>query len=290
MKMQETQIAQISSSLSSRQVGALLGKPDFHPMEHCKAIELRSGQTLKGKEPQVTAPLEDITCTSAVEQPPSSTLIIEDEWEEVETDTPAEVPSKKTLMRNIPFSQRLLYKQKDDEFEKLYNRVKDITLGIPLLDSLSRCLSLSSSLRAHVHEEYNSGQEYCGANRGRASVSIIPYSISEKYGYTDLKLTTMAIQLADHSCRYPMEIIEDVPVEVGGFTVPIDFVVLDMEKDPSILIILGRLFLATAGAKIDVKNHKLSLEVGNKKVEFNFALDSNAYLPEKGKCYRLDDT
>ncbi|XP_074572693.1 uncharacterized protein LOC141829175 [Curcuma longa] len=122
-----------------------------------------------------------------------------------------------------------------------------------------------------------------------ASVSIIPYSISEKCGYMNLKLTIMAIQLADHSCRYPMGIVEDVPVEVEGFTIPTDFVVLDLEEDPSIPIILERPFLATAGAKIDVKNHKLSLEVGKKKVEFDLSLDSNAYIPEKPHCCRLDD-
>ncbi|XP_074556565.1 uncharacterized protein LOC141812473 [Curcuma longa] len=232
MKMQETQIAQISSSLSSRQVGALPGKPDFNPMEHCKAIELRSGRTLKGKEPQVTAPLEGITSTTAAEQPPSSTPIIEDELEEVETATPAEVPTKKPLVRNIPFPQRLLYKQKDDEFEKLYNRVKDITLDIPLLDALVEMPKFAKLIKGlmstkNITQAKNTvalTEEVSAIILNNklppklkdpgASVSIIPYSTSEKCGYTDLKLTTMAIQLADHSCRYPMGIVEDVPVEV----------------------------------------------------------------------------
>ncbi|XP_074560122.1 uncharacterized protein LOC141816192 [Curcuma longa] len=303
MKMQETQIAQISSSLSSRTVGALPGKPDFNPMEHCKAIELRSGRTLKGKEPQVTAPLE------------------------VETATPAEAPTKKPYVRNIPFPQRLLYKEKDDEIERLYNRVKDITLDIPLLDALvempkfaklikglmsTKNITLAKNTVALTEEvsakilnnktppklkdpgsftipckinNISIGRAFCDLG---ASVSIIPYATSEKCGYTDLKLTSMVIQLADQSCRYPMGIVEDVPVEVGGFTVPTDFVVLDMEEDPSIPIILGRSFLTTSGAKIDVKNHKLSLEVGDKKVEFNLSLDSDAYLPESLHCCRLD--
>ncbi|XP_074570573.1 uncharacterized protein LOC141827241 [Curcuma longa] len=326
--MQETQIAQLSSSLSSRQVGALLGKSDFNPMEHCKAIELRSGRILKGKEPQETAPLEGITCMTTAKQPPSSTLIVEDELEEVETATPTEEPSKKTLVRNIPFPQRLMYKQRDDEFEKLYNRVKDITLDIPLLDALvempkfakfiKRLMSTKNITEAKhtvaLTEEvsviiFNNklplklkdpriftipckigmiliGRTFCDLG---ASVSIIPYKIGEKYGYTDLKLTTIVIQLADHFCRYPMGIVEDVSIEVRGFTIPTDFVVLDMEEDLSIPIILGRSFLATAGAKIDIKNHKLSLEVGRKKVKFNLLLDSNAYIPEKERCCRLDD-
>ncbi|XP_074562898.1 uncharacterized protein LOC141819518, partial [Curcuma longa] len=106
------------------------------------------------------------------------------------------------------------------------------------------------------------GRAFCDL---RVSVSIIPYVTREKSGYTDLKLTPMAIQLADQTCRYPMGIVEDVSVE----------------EDPSIPIILVRPFLATSGAKIDLKNHKLSLKVGGKKVDFNLSFDSNAYLPEK---------
>ncbi|XP_074560179.1 uncharacterized protein LOC141816262, partial [Curcuma longa] len=328
MKMQEMQIAQISSSLTSRQMGVLPGKSNFNPIAHCKAIELRGRWILKGKESQETAPLESITCTSAAEQPPSSTPIVEDELEEIETATPTEGTSKKTLVRNIPFPQRLTYKQRDDEFEKLYNRVKDITLDISLLDTLVEMPKFAKFIKGlmptkniteakhtvTLMEEVSAiilnnklppklkdpgsftisckigtisiGRAFCDLG---ASVSIIPYTISEKCGYTDLKLTTIVIQLADHSCRYPMSMVKDVPVEVGGFTVPADFVVLDMEEDPSISIILGRSFLGTVEAKIDVKNHKLSLEVGNKNVDFNLALDSNAYIPKKERCCRLDD-
>ncbi|XP_042401427.1 uncharacterized protein LOC121991500 [Zingiber officinale] len=85
----------------------------------------------------------------------------------------------------------------------------------------------------------------------------------------------MALQLADHSCRYPMGILEDVPVEVGGITIPTDFVVLDMVEDPKIPIILGRPFLATAGAIIDVKNHKLSLVIDKERLEYDLSNASN---------------
>ncbi|XP_074580994.1 uncharacterized protein LOC141837511 [Curcuma longa] len=328
MKMQETQIAQISSSLSSRTVGALPGKPDFNPMEHCKAIELRSGRTLKDREPQVTAPREGISFTPAAVQPPSSVPDVEDTMEEVETASPAGIQQKKSYVRNIPYPQRLLYKQKDEEFEKLYNRVKDLTLDVPLLDALIEMPKFAKfikglmstkditrpknvvALTEDISEKIlnnkipqklkdpgsfflpckigniSIGRAFCDLG---ASVSIIPYITSERCGYTDLKLTPMAIQLADQTCRYPKGIVEDVPVEVGGFTIPTDFVVLDMEEDPSIPIILGRSFLATSGAKIDVKNRKLSLEVGEKKIDFNLSLDSNAYLPEKPHCCRLED-
>jgi len=48
-----------------------------------------------------------------------------------------------------------------------------------------------------------------------------------------------------------MGILEDVPMKVGDFYVPIAFVVLDMAEDPHTQIILGRPFLATARCKIE---------------------------------------
>ena len=87
-----------------------------------------------------------------------------------------------------------------------------------------------------------------------ASVSLIPLSICKKLQMGDPKPTSMSLQLADRSIKHPVGIIEDVPLKVGKLFIPVDFVVLDMEEDRQIPIILGRPFLATAGAIIDVKN------------------------------------
>ena len=69
---------------------------------------------------------------------------------------------------------------------------------------------------------------------------------------------------------------------MGKFFIPWHFVVMDMEEDSCIPIILGRPFLATARAMIDVKNGKLSLQVGDEKVEFS--------LPHSMVSPILDDT
>ena len=60
-------------------------------------------------------------------------------------------------------------------------------------------------------------------------------------------------------------------IQVGKFFIPTDFVVIEMEEDMQTPLLLGRPFLATAGALIDVKNGKLTLEVGEEKVVFNIA-------------------
>ena len=70
----------------------------------------------------------------------------------------------------------------------------------------------------------------------------------------------MSLQLADRSIVYPYGILEDVPIKIGDYYVPGDFFILEMEEDHQIPIILGRPFLATAGAIIDVKRGKILLD------------------------------
>ncbi|XP_021722677.1 uncharacterized protein LOC110690156 [Chenopodium quinoa] len=79
----------------------------------------------------------------------------------------------------------------------------------------------------------------------------------------------MSLQLANRSVKFPLGILEDVPLCVGKFFIPCDFVVMEMEEDAHVPIILGRPFLATTGAIIDVKNDKINFEVGDEKMEYS---------------------
>ncbi|XP_070017762.1 uncharacterized protein LOC142172607 [Nicotiana tabacum] len=67
----------------------------------------------------------------------------------------------------------------------------------------------------------------------------------------------------------PEGIIEDVLVRVGKLILPTDFIVLDYKADEEVPIILGRPFLATGGALIDVRERKLKMRVGDEEITFN---------------------
>jgi len=86
------------------------------------------------------------------------------------------------------------------------------------------------------------------------SVSLMSLCLYERLGIGELKSTRMTLQLEDRSVKYPTGIIEDVPVKVGKIYILVDFVVMEMEEDNQVPILLGRPFLATAGAIIDVKH------------------------------------
>ena len=85
----------------------------------------------------------------------------------------------------------------------------------------------------------------------------------------------MKLFMADGSCTYSTGILDHVPVKVGKFFVPNDFVVMDIEEDESVPIILGRPFLATAGAVIDMRELLMTLDICGEQVVYDFK-DSRA--------------
>ncbi|GJU64913.1 reverse transcriptase domain-containing protein [Tanacetum coccineum] len=92
-----------------------------------------------------------------------------------------------------------------------------------------------------------------------ASINLLPHSIYKKLGLEALTPTRMTLELANRSITHPMGIAEDVVVRVDGFTFLADFVVVNFELDPRVPIILGRPFLRTAKALIDLYEETLTL-------------------------------
>ncbi|XP_057990563.1 uncharacterized protein LOC110641048 [Hevea brasiliensis] len=120
-----------------------------------------------------------------------------------------------------------------------------------------------------------------------ASVSLMPLSICKKLDVGELKPITISLQLADWSVKYPMGILKNIPIKVGKFFIPVDFVVLKIMEDVQIPIIKGRPFLANAGAIINVKNGRLTLKVGDEEVEFNL-FRTMKHKIEPDECLKVD--
>ncbi|GJT57315.1 reverse transcriptase domain-containing protein [Tanacetum coccineum] len=102
-----------------------------------------------------------------------------------------------------------------------------------------------------------------------ASINLMPLSVWKKLSLPELTPTCMTLELADRSISQPIGIAEDVYVKVGKFQFPADFVVVDFDADPRVPLILGRSFLKTGRALIDVYEGELTLRVGKEAVTFN---------------------
>jgi hypothetical protein len=103
------------------------------------------------------------------------------------------------------------------------------------------------------------------------SINIMPLATFRKLEIGTLMPTSISVQLADGTFRMPVGIVEDVLVRVDKFILPADFVILDMDEDSKIEsrlpIILGRTFMAMAGAKINVQKGIVKLKVLGEKIK-----------------------
>jgi hypothetical protein len=102
-----------------------------------------------------------------------------------------------------------------------------------------------------------------------ASVSVMSRDVFEKL-CLPLEPTGMCLELGDNSIRYPLGIAEDVPVKVGHHFILVDFVVLDMGEREKPPLILGRPFLKTVGATIDVGKGEIKFDINGERSSFKF--------------------
>nr|GEU40250.1 reverse transcriptase domain-containing protein [Tanacetum cinerariifolium] len=107
-----------------------------------------------------------------------------------------------------------------------------------------------------------------------ASITLMPLFVWNKLSLPELFQTCMTLELADRSISRPVRVAEYVFVKVGTFNFTADFVVVDFNADLLVPLILGRSFLKTGCALIDVYEGELTLRVGKEAVTFN--LDQTA--------------
>ncbi|XP_055821975.1 uncharacterized protein LOC129890445 [Solanum dulcamara] len=283
----EKQLGQLVSAHSSRQQGGLPGNTDPNPKQ-VNVVTTRSGRPLTELAPKAKLAEEKGKQKVGQEGEPSGSK----EIEEPKTKPPP------------PFPQKFKKKKEEECFAKFIDLLKQVQINLPLIDVLqgipkyakfvkdivanksklaefatmalteecsSRILN-KSKLPAKLKDpgsftvqvtigKYSNARGLCDLG---ASINLMPRSMLKKLGLGELKATTILLQLANRSVARPDGIIEDVLVQVGSLIFPVDFVVLDFEPDLDILFILGRPFLATGGALIDVAAGRLTMRAHDK--------------------------
>ncbi|GJX50260.1 DNA-directed DNA polymerase [Tanacetum coccineum] len=225
-----------------------------------------------------------------------------------------------------PFSPNI-EKKKEAQQKKFLENLKQLHINLPFIEALTQMPKYAKFLkglltnRARLEEAYTvTMDERCSAvllnklslkekdpgsftipcdighlhiNNALAdlgaSISLMPYTMYEKLGLGEPKATRMSLELADRSIQYLRGIVENVLIKVDKFVLPIDFIILDMPEDSRVPIILGRPFLATARAMIDVFNKKITLKVGDDEVIFDMDQSIKRSPAEDDECYGVDD-
>ena len=120
-----------------------------------------------------------------------------------------------------------------------------------------------------------------------SSINLMSLSIFRLLGLGEARPTTVTLQLANISLKHPWGVIEDVLVNVDKFIFLADFIVLDMEEDKEIPIILGRPFLATGRALIDVQKEELKLRVQDDEVRFS-VFNAVRHPAKSDACFMIE--
>ena len=120
-----------------------------------------------------------------------------------------------------------------------------------------------------------------------ASINLMPMPIFKKLNLGEAHPTTVTLQLAYRSLTHPSGIIEDVLVKVNKFIFLIYFIILDIEEDKEFPIIMGRPFLVTRKAMIDVQKGELRLRVQEEEVTFR-VFNAIKHLHDNDSCFRVD--
>ncbi|GKC66288.1 hypothetical protein Tco_1098886 [Tanacetum coccineum] len=111
-----------------------------------------------------------------------------------------------------------------------------------------------------------------------ACVNIMTNLIFKHLKLTNLMKTDMLVRMADITKQAPSEIVDNVLLKIDKFFFLCDFVVIDMPRNLSEMMILGRPFLATIHARINVFNEEISLGIGEDRIMFD--VNGNIYHPK----------
>nr|GEU68811.1 transposon Ty3-I Gag-Pol polyprotein [Tanacetum cinerariifolium] len=245
--------------------GTLPGNTVTNPKEDLKGITTRSGVAYQGP----TIPTPSKVAKQGIEPvvAPVSALML-------------------NLKPSIPYPSRRDNKRRCDQankqIEKFYKIFKDMSFEISFTDALMLMPKLSSTLKALIRNK----EKLTLADLG-ASINLMPLFVRKGLSLPELTPTCMTLELADRTeskpididkdvkvkvdrTEYkPIDIDKDVKVKVGVFHFPADFVVVDFEPDPRVPLILGRCFLKTSRALIDVHKGELTLRIKNEAITYS---------------------
>ncbi|GJT05517.1 reverse transcriptase domain-containing protein [Tanacetum coccineum] len=153
--------------------------------------------------------------------------------------------------------------------------IRAVRSNVPLVDVLAGMPNYGKFLKEQISNKHKIEQISVAFLSDESSTMIqnkVPPKVGDPGSFLipcNFNKTFSCNALADLGASINLIIAENMLVEVGKFTFPADFVILEMEEDSKVPLILGRPFLHTADAVIRVKQIQLNLGVGTERMIFN---------------------
>ncbi|XP_048623787.1 uncharacterized protein LOC111203252 [Brassica napus] len=253
----------------SRQQRALPGKPEQNPKETMKAITLRSGRELPPRI--LTKDGEKQGGEVAINIDDEVVIVYEKVGEEKRTVKHGETatPTKESSFVPPPYESKLPFpgrfkRQLLEKYKALFEKqMSEVQVTMPINDAFMLVPQYSKFLKDVIAAKKKE-MEGMMILTHECSVIIQRLDVSRKL--VDPGCFTLPCALGpmvfERSVKIPVGILEDLPLMVGNFEIPTDFVVLEMGEEAQDPLILGRPFLATEGAIVNVRQRKIDLHLG----------------------------
>nr|GEY15848.1 reverse transcriptase domain-containing protein [Tanacetum cinerariifolium] len=233
--------------------GTLPGNTITNLKEDLKGITTQSGVSYQGPTIPVLSKVmkQGTKVTKDHVQTPSSQSTAPVQPPVAQSETPVSEPvvspvsaPMPNLKPSIPYPSRRdnerHREQANEQIEKFYEIFKDMSFKISFTDALILMPKFASTLKALI-----------GNKKKLSEMARTP--MNEHY----------------RSISKPIGIAKDVSIKVGMFYFSADFVVVDFEPDPKVPLILGRCFLKTSRALIDVHKGELTPRIRNEAITYN---------------------
>nr|GEU57855.1 hypothetical protein [Tanacetum cinerariifolium] len=225
-----------------------------NPKGEAKAITTRSGMSYKEPPipPSGVNQQEPVEATTDTEPPNSNDIHPPTVQAEVQVDKPAEKPSVviPKAKANLPYPSRLQkekLREKDDILPAKFMEIfRDLHFELSFADALIHMPKFAPMFKKLL-------------NNKDKLIELMKTPLNENCSAVVLKKLPEKLDLADRTISKPTGVAENVFVKVGKFYFPANFVILDFVADPRVPLILGRPFLSTAHALINVNEGEITL-------------------------------
>ena len=288
-------MAQLSTTVNTRQPGTLHSNTIQNPRNDADCMEI----TTRGGNQTIDPPM---LSTEENVRKDNDNVVKGSGEAEGSNGKDAEVPIKVIPMPRPPppFPQRLVKKTEDGKYRHFITMLKQLSINVPLVealeqmpgyakfmkdlvtkkrsvtfeddDRLQQCSTIATTSLVQKKEDPDAFTIPCTVGSLHfakalcdlgASINLTPLSIYKKLGLGDPKPTAMRLLMADRTVKWPIGILHDVLVKLESFICPADFVILDCEVDFEVPIILGRPFLATGRALVDMEKGQMTFRRNN---------------------------
>nr|GEU66160.1 retrovirus-related Pol polyprotein from transposon TNT 1-94 [Tanacetum cinerariifolium] len=283
--------------------GSLPSNTVSNPKGKFKAITTRSGILLDGPTvpTTITNPEVDERVEETLMDPDLAEYTIKVLPPPVQKYKPPSqreyvVHQRDHLHLNIPYPSRMLKQKQEekDEYQKMLKALLSNKEKLQELENTPLNENCSAVILKKLPKKLGDPWKFlisCGFSELKskaladlgASINLMPLSVWKMLGLPKLISTRMTLELANRAIYTPAGIARDVFVPVGKFTFPADFVIVDYESDPRVPLILGRPFLRTARALIDVHGEEMILRDGDERLTLNMRHDTSSYSNQPQK-------